>query len=252
MIDHARLLLVDDRPENLLALEAILEPLEAELVRAGSGEEALRRLLHERVRGDPARRPDAGHGRLPDRRADQAAGADETRSDPLPDRDLEGRRARLPRLQHRRRRLSDEAIRPADPAGQGRGLHRALAEDGRDQAPRRASSPSRSSPRPSGRARCGTARSPMPCPRSSGRPMPTARRSSTTSAGTTTPGSRPARCGARGRSCTPRTSRRWTSSGRCRRRRATRSRSCTGCCARTGRTAGISDARCASATRPGT
>jgi PAS domain S-box-containing protein len=42
---RARLLLVDDRPENLLALEAILEPLEADLVRAGSGEEALRRLL---------------------------------------------------------------------------------------------------------------------------------------------------------------------------------------------------------------
>jgi PAS domain S-box-containing protein len=41
----ARLLLVDDRPENLLALEAILEPLGAELVTARSGEEALRRLL---------------------------------------------------------------------------------------------------------------------------------------------------------------------------------------------------------------
>jgi PAS domain S-box-containing protein len=45
--DRARLLLVDDRPENLLALEAILEPLDAELVRAASGEEALRRLLHD-------------------------------------------------------------------------------------------------------------------------------------------------------------------------------------------------------------
>ena len=44
---RAKLLLVDDRPENLLALEAILEPLEADLVRAASGEEALRRLLHE-------------------------------------------------------------------------------------------------------------------------------------------------------------------------------------------------------------
>jgi PAS domain S-box-containing protein len=42
---QARLLLVDDRPENLLALEAILEPLGAELVSARSGEEALRRLL---------------------------------------------------------------------------------------------------------------------------------------------------------------------------------------------------------------
>jgi len=42
-----RLLLVDDRPENLLALEAILEPLGTEMVRATSGDEALRRLLSE-------------------------------------------------------------------------------------------------------------------------------------------------------------------------------------------------------------
>src|SRR3954470_5229390 len=40
------LLLVDDRPENLLAVRAILEPLGHELVSAGSGSEALRVLLH--------------------------------------------------------------------------------------------------------------------------------------------------------------------------------------------------------------
>ncbi|HEX7240848.1 MAG TPA: response regulator, partial [Longimicrobiaceae bacterium] len=38
-------LLVDDRPVNLLALEEVLAPLGLELVRAGSGEEALRRVL---------------------------------------------------------------------------------------------------------------------------------------------------------------------------------------------------------------
>jgi PAS domain S-box-containing protein len=38
-------LLVDDRQENLLALEAILEPLGLHLIRAASGEEALREVL---------------------------------------------------------------------------------------------------------------------------------------------------------------------------------------------------------------
>ena len=45
MNERAKILLVDDRPENLLALEAILGPLHLDLVRAGSGEEALRALL---------------------------------------------------------------------------------------------------------------------------------------------------------------------------------------------------------------
>jgi PAS domain S-box-containing protein len=42
---RARILMVDDRPANLVALEATLAPLEVELVRASSGEEALRKLL---------------------------------------------------------------------------------------------------------------------------------------------------------------------------------------------------------------
>ena len=41
------ILLVDDHPSNLLALEAILEPLGQRLVRANSGREALRHLLTE-------------------------------------------------------------------------------------------------------------------------------------------------------------------------------------------------------------
>jgi PAS domain S-box-containing protein len=43
--EQVDILLVDDRPENLLALEAILEPLGQRLVRAASGEDALRCLL---------------------------------------------------------------------------------------------------------------------------------------------------------------------------------------------------------------
>jgi CheY-like chemotaxis protein len=45
--EKAKILLVDDRPENLLALEAILSSLDQTLVRAGSGEEALKALLSE-------------------------------------------------------------------------------------------------------------------------------------------------------------------------------------------------------------
>ena len=41
----ARILLVDDHPPNLIALDAILEPLGQELEHANSGEEALRHLL---------------------------------------------------------------------------------------------------------------------------------------------------------------------------------------------------------------
>jgi signal transduction histidine kinase len=45
MEDGVKILLVDDRPENLLALEAILEPLGQALIRATSGPDALKRVL---------------------------------------------------------------------------------------------------------------------------------------------------------------------------------------------------------------
>lgn len=43
----AKILLVDDHAANLVALEAILGSLDQTLVRAGSGEDALRALLHD-------------------------------------------------------------------------------------------------------------------------------------------------------------------------------------------------------------
>jgi signal transduction histidine kinase len=43
--ERVNILLVDDRPENLLALEAILEPLGQLLIRATSGPDALRKVL---------------------------------------------------------------------------------------------------------------------------------------------------------------------------------------------------------------
>jgi CheY-like chemotaxis protein len=45
--ERAKILLVDDRPENLLAMAAILGSLDLDLVRANSGEEALRALLQD-------------------------------------------------------------------------------------------------------------------------------------------------------------------------------------------------------------
>ena len=46
-LPRMNVLIVDDEPSNLLALEAILEPLELNLVRAGSGKEALRHALRD-------------------------------------------------------------------------------------------------------------------------------------------------------------------------------------------------------------
>src|SRR5215216_3514280 len=48
-LPRARILLVDDQPANLLALEAILEDLGQDLVHARSGEEALRVLLDQDI-----------------------------------------------------------------------------------------------------------------------------------------------------------------------------------------------------------
>src|SRR5712691_4464156 len=49
MTSKTNILIVDDKPQNLLALEGILDPLEQNLLYAHSGEDALRQLLHHEV-----------------------------------------------------------------------------------------------------------------------------------------------------------------------------------------------------------
>jgi PleD family two-component response regulator len=50
MSDRPNILLVDDRRENLVALEAVLAPLDCRMVSVTSGEEALRQRQHGKVR----------------------------------------------------------------------------------------------------------------------------------------------------------------------------------------------------------
>ena len=45
--ERTPILVVDDQPANLVAVEAVLEPLDLDIVTARSGEDALRTLLHE-------------------------------------------------------------------------------------------------------------------------------------------------------------------------------------------------------------
>ena len=71
--DQPAVLLVDDRPENLLALEAVLEPLPCRLVTATSGEEALKAAAARRVRASSCSTSRCRAGRLRDRRATSSA-----------------------------------------------------------------------------------------------------------------------------------------------------------------------------------
>jgi len=48
-MEKQKILMVDDKPENLIALEAVLEDDSRELIKAHSGNEALKILLKESV-----------------------------------------------------------------------------------------------------------------------------------------------------------------------------------------------------------
>ena len=58
------ILIVDDKPENLLSLESILERKDRNIVKADSGNEALKIALEMPVSPHPAGCADAGYGWL--------------------------------------------------------------------------------------------------------------------------------------------------------------------------------------------
>lgn len=110
---HPQVLLVDDQPRNLLALEEVLAVPGHETVSVGSGHEALKALLEPDdfavIILDDA---DAGHGRIRNRRAHQTTLPHPRHPHRLPHRDGPGRRKLHPRLLRRRRRLHHQAFRP--------------------------------------------------------------------------------------------------------------------------------------------
>ena len=135
---QVNILMVDDTPSNLFVLEATLGELGQNLVRAGSGVEALRRLLDRRLRADPDGRPDAGHGRLRGRRPDPAARPHATHPDHLPDRLRAHRRGDVPGLLGRGGGLPVQADRARGAAVQGPGVRGPPLGDGAGPAAGRA------------------------------------------------------------------------------------------------------------------
>jgi CheY-like chemotaxis protein len=125
----ATILVVDDEPDNRFALSHVLAELEQRIVEAASGEEALRFLLRDEMRSDPARRKYAGPGRLRDRRADPPSRALAAHPDHFRQRDRQGRRAHRARLCDGRGRLRVQAGRPGDPALEDRGAGRPVSQE---------------------------------------------------------------------------------------------------------------------------
>ena len=132
-----RVLVVDDDERNLLAI-ARCSRTSAKSWSRGSGEEALRHLLKGRVRGHPARRLHARHGRLRDRPDHPRARADQAHPDRLPVGGQQGNGASDARLCDGRGRLCVQAGRADRAALQGRGVRRSVRQDAGDRAQGRA------------------------------------------------------------------------------------------------------------------
>ena len=128
MARQARILLVDDRPENLVALDAILSSMDQILVPVRSGEQAVQAVLADeyavvlldvrmpRMDGFETAAQIKRHARGRDVPIIFLTAA------------TEPARAGLPELCGRRGRLPGQAVRPLGPEGQGVGLRRPVPQ----------------------------------------------------------------------------------------------------------------------------
>ena len=182
--DEVSILVVDDEPKNLFAVEAVLSGLGGTARDGALGARGAAPPPQPRLRRHPARRADARSRRLPD-------GGHHPRPRPLPPRahhlhhgHQQGHRARAPRLLAGRRRLRLQAVRGRHPALEGQRLHRALPQPReRAAAGRAAARRSRSAaapPRSSTRCAARTSSSSTPSARASAASTPTDASSSST------------------------------------------------------------------------
>ena len=131
--DRARVLLVDDDERNLLAVATRARGPRRSRARAvGRGSAAPP--AQGRVRGHPARRLHARHGRLRDRPDHPQPRPDQGHPDRLPVGGQQGSRASAARLFDGRGRLCVQAGRPDRPAVEGRGVRRPVRKNQGDRA----------------------------------------------------------------------------------------------------------------------
>ena len=170
---RASILIVDDHPANLVALEAILEPLGHELVMARSGEEALRADPAPGLRAHPARRADGGHERLRDRRASSssARAAATSRSSSSPRSTATPCTSSAATRTARSTTWSSRST-PTSCARRWR-CSSSSTSGARSSSCRSGCCASASARPPSARARSATAACSTPCPSASGRRTPT-------------------------------------------------------------------------------
>ena len=129
--EPVNILVVDDVPEKIMAIEATLAELGQNIVKAYSGREALALPAQRRLRRHPARRQHARDGRLRDGRVDSRAQTVRAHADHF-HHGVQRRSADGQGLFARRRGLHFDADRPGRAADQGRRVRRSVSKDGDD------------------------------------------------------------------------------------------------------------------------